>query len=208
MKSAEQFLAELNAEADLNQPSKSRQGCDNAPLESFEAQAVEAVYADLFRQIEARAVALLARREHGAKELKTKLTSKFRTWSTSDHEVNNGAAPSLDLEAVIADAVAYCQKNNWQSDQRYVEQAVQNYMAKGHGPLKIQQKLQQACDAEEVISAELSLDEEIWVEQARVVLQKKYGECHKPSVLKEQSRRVRFLQSRGFYSGSIWKAFC
>jgi regulatory protein len=43
---------------------------------------------------------------------------------------------------------------------------------------------------------------------ARALLDKKYGETAKPAESKEQARRLRFLQSRGFSASQCYKAFC
>ncbi len=158
----------------------------------------------LKKQIENRAVALLAQREHGAKELQQKLLKKFPETPEILAEYNEVRGFLSDL---INDVIELCQANNWQSDDRYLEQAVHSYMAKGHGPMKIKQKLQTACSNSELIDAHLSIDEADWVEEARSALIKKYGDNGKPTEQKEQARRMRFLQSRGFFPSTIWKAF-
>ncbi|MDX1352056.1 MAG: RecX family transcriptional regulator [Thiomicrorhabdus sp.] len=108
---------------------------------------------------------------------------------------------------MVDEVLTLCQENNWQSDERYIEQAVRNYVDKGHGPQKIKQKLQQATNRSDLISAALDWDESDWVGLAQQALQKKYGDCQKPTEQKEQAKRMRFLQSRGFAPSTIWKAF-
>lgn len=196
MKSAEEFLAGLNIKsgADLGLEHES----DSAFADSTGS------VAELTKRIESKAVAMLAMREHGAKELKQKLRSKFP--ETQGLLEQYGELPGL-VNQLIDDVVELCQENNWQSDERYLEQAVRNYMDKGHGPLKIRQKLQQACTDSSLISAYLDLDEADWADLAQQVLQKKYGDYNKPTQQKEQAKRMRFLQSRGFAPSTIWKAF-
>ena len=155
-------------------------------------------------EIEKRAVSLLATREHGAKELKQKLLQKF---PETPELLSRFHEESGFVSALVSEVITLCQQNNWQSDERFVEQAVRNYVAKGHGPMKIQQKLQQACSDSSLISAYLDWDESDWVEVARSVLEKKYGDCQKPTAQKDQAKRMRFLQSRGFSPGTIWKSF-
>ncbi len=193
MKSAEDFLAklEIKSGADLG-----------AKMKAAKQEPERAL--DLAKQIEARAVYLLAMREHGAKELKQKLLQKFP--ETPELLEKKGAQPGL-VQQLVVEVVKICQSNNWQSDERYLEQAVRNLAEKGQGPLKIQQKLQQACSDSSLISAYLDWGEFEWVELAQAVLEKKYGDCRKPTAPKEQAKRMRFLQSRGFSQGSIWKAF-
>ena len=210
MKSAETFLAELEMKsgADLGHDS---------PTVTKEQQAKQtqvAIEQDILlgssdietlkKQIENRAVAMLAMREHGAKELKQKLLKKFPETPAllSEYHEFDGFVSGL-----IDEVLEICQQNNWQNDERYLEQAVRSYSNKGQGPLKIRQKLQQACNDAGLINIYLDWDESDWVEIARQVLDKKYGNCQKPTEVKEQAKRVRFLQSRGFLPSTVWKAF-
>ena len=199
MKSAEEFLANLDRQPDANLDGAS------ASCKAGECGAYNAEQYALLQQIESKAVALLAMREHGAKELRAKLHKKFPETEAMLARVS--ASPGL-VASLVDDVITRCRENNWQSDERFLEQAVRNYAEKGQGPLKIQQKLQQACDDIHLIHAFLDWDESEWVEIAREVLIKKYGDCQKPASPKEQAKRLRFLQSRGFNSGTVWKTFC
>lgn len=197
MKDAETFLVELGFQTTASQVTETA-------LNSTEVNQSESNAAALSQQIEAKAVALLAMREHGGRELKKKLLTKFP--ETDELLTEYGNLPGL-VKNLVDEVLELCRNNNWQSDERYVEQAVRNYMAKGHGPMKIQQKLQQNCTDGALISAALDLDEMDWVGLAQSVLEKKYGDYCKPTVAKEQAKRMRFLQSRGFPQSTIWKAF-
>ncbi|MCF6346462.1 MAG: recombination regulator RecX [Thiomicrorhabdus sp.] len=159
---------------------------------------------ELHKKIESRAVYLLGIREHGAKELKSKLLTKFPETPEllAEYQEVSGFVAS-----VVDDVLQRCQANNWQSDERYIEQSVRNWAAKGSGPIKIRQKLSAASDRSDLISAYLDWDDSEWLELALDVLLKKYGESNLPSERKEQAKRMRFLQSRGFSSEIIWKAF-
>ena len=202
MKSAEEFLAELNMKsgADLGiEPSP------HSPFRESDSLTPQVKTLDeLAKKIEAKAVALLAMREHGSKELKQKLLTKIP--ETPELLSEYAEQPGL-VGLLVTDVLKLCQENNWQSDERYVEQAVRNYVNKGHGPQKIRQKLQQTCYDNSLISAALDWDESDWVELAQQALEKKYGDCKKPTEQKEQAKRMRFLQSRGFAQSTIWKAF-
>jgi regulatory protein len=158
----------------------------------------------LSKQIESRAVYLLAMREHGAKELKTKLVTKFP--ETPELLESCKELPGL-VKSLIDDVLKKCQDNNWQSDERYIELAVRNWAAKGSGPVKIRQKLQQASYRSDLITMYLDWDESEWLELAKDVLIKKYGDTCKPEARNEQAKRMRFLQSRGFAPHVIWQAF-
>ncbi|WP_319379930.1 regulatory protein RecX [Thiomicrorhabdus sp.] len=184
MKSAEEFLAERGLLA-----------------EEPEAKQVFGVFG---QQIEARAVALLAQREHGLKELRQKLRTKF-PWSAELQE--ESGLDQAALSELIDDVLQLCVKRRWQSDERYIEQAVNSLSGKGQGPLKIRQKLQQTCDDEHLIDVYLDWEEDDWVSSARQILEKKYASSRRPEEMKEQAKRMRFLQSRGFYASTIRKAF-
>lgn len=192
MKSAEDFLAELAISQGL-------------PPEVTLTVTDECAGAEpLKQQIEARAVLLLAMREHGAKELKQKLLSKFVETDALLSQYN--VSPGL-VKHLIDEVVLICQQKDWQNDERYIEQAVRNWADKGSGPLKIRQKLQQACARDDLISAYLDWDDADWIALARETLLKKYDTTAKPKEPKEQAKRMRFLQSRGFAPHVIWKAF-
>jgi len=158
----------------------------------------------LARQIESRAVYLLGIREHGAKELKSKLLTKFP--ETPELLAECKELPGL-VKSLIEDVLQRCQENNWQSDERYIEIGVRNWTAKGSGPIKIRQKLMQGSYREDLISQYLDWDDSEWLELARSVLLKKYGNTQKPDERNEQAKRMRFLQSRGFSPHLIWQAF-
>lgn len=204
MKSAEEFLAELElksgADLGLNSPENTNAVQQNFGFENDKANTLTG----LSKQIEAKAVALLAMREHGAKELKQKLLTKFP--ETPELLAQYAEQPGL-VKCLVNDVIELCKTNNWQSDERYIEQAVRNYVDKGHGPQKIRQKLQQTCHDSALISAALDWDESDWIDLAQSILEKKYGDAKKPVEQKEQARRMRFLQSRGFAPSTIWKAF-
>ena len=198
MKKAEDFIEELKQSGVLN---------EIAELELVEPKAKtdsEKAVEQLFKRIESRAVLLLAIREHGAKELKTKLISKF---PETDDLLLVTQEPAGLVKRVIEDVIEHCQANNWQSDERYIEQAVRSMMEKGQGPIKIRQKLQQTCQSSGLIESYLDIDTQDWIEIAQVVMLKKYGDFSRPTQRNEQAKRMRFLQSRGFSSEVIWKVF-
>lgn len=148
----------------------------------------------LFKALVNRAQYLLAMREHGAKELKAKLEQKF--------------PEAQSQPGLVEKAVEFCQQQNWQSDARYIESYVRQAIDKGQGALKIRQALMRSCDDTLLIADALALGDDVWIEVARALLDKKYGETAKPAEPKEQARRLRFLQSRGFSASQCYKAFC
>lgn len=206
MKEAEAFLRERGLlQADAPQTQTLDYFSDNPFDDGAELATLERT---LRQRIEAKAIALLAMREHGAKELRQKLLQKFaQDAGFAELEKNAEKNSTGRVSELVDDVLAYCQEQNWQSDERYVEQAVALMMDKGQGPLKIRQKLQQVCSDSAAIEAGLEIGQSDWLEAMRDVLIKKYGDVHKPANRNEQAKRMRFLQSRGFPAEWIWKVF-
>ncbi len=134
------------------------------------------------------AVALLARREHGAIELADKLVKK----GFSADEVHN--------------AIAACQNLDLQSDQRFVGMLLRVRIGQGYGPERIRREIQQkkvdrAC-YEQAFEAE-PVD---WLGCAKQVLDKKYKSCAQLSWQMQQKQK-KFLLYRGFPSQIIAQLF-
>ncbi len=125
----------------------------------------------------ARALALLARREHGAAELARKLR---RVGCPAE------LLPPL-LEALQAEGLL--------SEQRYVDSKTRSLIGRGKGPLAIRAVLGRDLPA----TSEAPPD---WVEQARRALQKRFG-AEPPADRTETARRARFLAGRGYTPGQI-----
>ena len=198
MKRAEDFIEELKQAGAFHDAPDGEFTESEAKTEA--QQAVE----QLFKQIESRAVMLLAIREHGAKELKTKLISKF---PEPPELLVKTQEPVGLVKQLVDDVIELCQTQNWQSDERYLDQVVGSMMEKGQGPMKIRQKCQQACQDSRLIDAYLDIDSSEWLAIARKVMMKKYGDLSRPTNRNEQAKRMRFLQSRGFASEVVWKVF-
>lgn len=155
-------------------------------LESEDAQT-------LAQEMESRAVYLLSLREHGRKELGYKLSQKF--------------PHSEDYPGLVDIVLDKCEEHRWLSDERYVETYVRQAIEKQQGPYKIKQALQMRTDRQDLVEDFLAMEDADWADIAIQALERKYGDSAKPSEAKEQARRMRFLQSRGFSQSQIWKAF-
>lgn len=146
-------------------------------------------------EIYEKAVALLAFREHGRGELKQKLMHKLTC-----------AQQQPGLVDVVLDDL---QARDWLNERRFAQSALRQKQASGHGPAKIRQWLAQRCEAPEVISEAMAIDQSLWVEIAMAALEKKYGpdypEMAKGSQ-KQKQRMLRFLASRGFSHAQAFKA--
>jgi len=134
-----------------------------------------------------RAVGFLARREHSQQELRYKLSER----DYCEDEIDAA------LQRLI--------EKGLQSDERFVESYVESRYQRGHGPYKIAAELKQRGVEELLIDHVLYSDKLDWYAQALQVYQKKYA--NKPAGdYKEQAKRSRFLQQRGFSSEQIQHA--
>jgi regulatory protein len=142
-----------------------------------------------------KAVQLLARREHGRRELAFKLMQKL---------------PALqDQPGLVESVLDHCQAQGWLDEARFVEAAVREQMQRRQGPFKIRHWLRQRCEQDALIDAHLAYETEVWVSLAQEALAKKYGADWLDQAKgdrKQQQRAQRFLHSRGFDGDQIRRA--
>lgn len=127
--------------------------------------------------LRARALRLLARREHSRLELQRKLAPH--------------AQDPDELENLIADLV----RRGWLSEQRVVEQLIHARRGK-FGSQRIRQQLLEKGVAGELVAQALPQLRDGDVEAARTLWQRKFGKL--PRDMAERAKQVRFMQSRGF----------
>ena len=156
---------------------------------------------------------LLARREYSRHELQSKLIRAFSR-KTSMYPVaqdkedgdsgvhGDTVARAASLEQIIANQVTLLVDENLQSDDRFVESFINGRRAKGHGPDKIRRDLRQKSVSEVLVERYLDECDEQWLELARRVYQKKFGDKG-PKDYREKAKRWRFMQMRGFPHGLI-----
>ena len=132
--------------------------------------------------LKARALRLLARREHSRDELARKL---------SPH-----AASQEALESVLDFLVS----EKFLSNERFAE-ARAHWLARKYGAAKIRQDLT-AKGVEDELVARVSSENEL--QRAKAILDRKYR--HAATTRKECAKRARFLQSRGFSYDTIYQA--
>ncbi|CDZ78544.1 Regulatory protein RecX [Legionella massiliensis] len=125
------------------------------------------------------ALRLLARREHGARELADKLVLKG--FATSE----------------VSEAIAECQRLGLQSDERFVDSLCRARIRQGSGPIKISQELQSKHIDRALIAQALEQEQDNWVTYALAVWQKKYKN-QDDVPFDELQKRQRFLLYRGF----------
>jgi regulatory protein len=125
------------------------------------------------------ALALLARREHGQRELARKL-----------------AARGFPAE-VVAAAVAALESSGALAEARFTETFVRSRVAKGRGPQRIRSELAQRGVAEADVALALGDADVDWLATARAARRKRFGAAP-PSDFRERARQARFLEYRGF----------
>lgn len=127
--------------------------------------------------LRARALGLLARREHSRRELERKLASH----AESPEELSN-----------LLDDLARC---GWLSEQRVIEQVV--HARRGRfGSQRIRQELIDKGIDGELVAAAMAQLRDGDIEAARALWQKKFGSL--PRNAAERARQIRFMQGRGF----------
>jgi regulatory protein len=135
-----------------------------------------------------RALNLLARREHSAKELRNKLVK-------AGFEINE-----IDtLISKLADA-------DLQSDERFTENYLRYRSQRGFGFQRIKLELRERGVTDEIINNALKIAEIDWFTLATSVRCKRFGE-QKPDTNQDRAKQQRFLQYRGFTHEQITESF-
>jgi regulatory protein len=134
--------------------------------------------------LHARAMRLLARREHSRVELRRKLS--------------NVAVEGDDVDGVIEQLA----QRGWLSDARYAEQAVRA-KARRFGPVKVAHELRSKGVDDEAIAAAFRAAGEDGEADIERVWKTRFSAA--PINDRERARQVRFLQGRGFRLDDILK---
>jgi regulatory protein len=151
---------------------------------SFEAaDEVERARRSDEKVIETAAVRLLARREHGAIELKRKLQSRGY------------------VAAAVDAVILRLTERGMLSDLRFVVSFIKQHAQRGHGPTRIRGELRQQGVAPEAIEEQLRLAEIDWDSVAATVRSRKFKAIPRSGT--ERAKQSRFLQYRGFSSEQI-----
>lgn len=127
-------------------------------------------------ELRARALQLLARRDHARAELRQKLLA-------------HGEEESID--ALLDDFTA----RGWLSDERFAEQWT-HQRSQRYGAQRLKQELRLKGVADDTIATTLEELADSEAARARAVWARKFGQL--PADAKERARQARFLASRGF----------
>jgi len=134
--------------------------------------------------LKARAMRLLARREHSREEMRRKLGAHLQEGD--------------DLEGVLDDL----QQRGWLSDARYAEQAIRA-KSRRFGPIKLAHALRAKGVDESTIEAGFRAAGADGAANIDKVWASRFGEP--PADERDKARQVRFLQGRGFPLDDIFK---
>ncbi|MEJ2213236.1 MAG: regulatory protein RecX [Gammaproteobacteria bacterium] len=143
-----------------------------------------AVDADQKLDIEAAAIRLLSQTEQTFFQLKKKLLAK-------------GFEPDQVIDVLNA-----LESQNLLSDKRFAEQYLSFRSRKGFGPLRITQELREKGVDENLLDSVIADACPDWSAIMQTALQKKFGATRARNY-KDQAKRARFLESRGFPASLI-----
>lgn len=131
------------------------------------------------------AIALLARRDHSKKELKTKLERKY------------------GCNAEIGEIISLLEEKGYISEARYARSMVNhNASITKKGPVAIKNMLEQNGIDKEIAKEALSeISDEQWVDMAAKILDRRF-----PNKTSDNNKKTRFLAQRGFNYNHIKKA--
>lgn len=138
-------------------------------------------------RVRAKALALLARREHSREELSRKLLDR--------------GYESTAVEAVLSSL----EGQKLLSDARFVQEFVAARVRRGSGPLKIREELRGRGVAGELVDEALAGLKAGSAAGAEAARRKRFGVAL-PRDMQERARQARFLQQRGFSMEDIRKA--
>lgn len=130
------------------------------------------------------ALKLLARREHGARELQRKLCAKGYA-----AEGVNEVTADLAREGLL-------------SDTRFIETYVQGRVRRGWGPLRIKAELSERGVDGELVDEYIGVNDGQWRDVVRASRSRRFGD-RPPEGFQDRARQMRFLQSRGFTADQI-----
>lgn len=144
--------------------------------------------ADDESRIRSVALALQTYREHGARELESKLTRKGYNSLTTSQVIDELREAGLV------------------SDSRFAEAFIRGHTSRGHGPIRIRYELRDLGVASELIETSLKSEEMDWKSLAGQVRERKFGR-EVPRDYAVRAKQMRFLQYRGFSTDQIRAAF-
>ena len=148
------------------------------------------------------AMNLLAMREHSVLELTQKLQQKFNDKELSNNQELSSNKKFLDCHECITAVIEKLTAEGLQSDVRFAEAFVAMRQRQGKGSLIIRLELKERGIHHDIITTCINISDEIWNQIAIKVYVKKFGYSTIRD-LKQLSKEMRFLTTRGFSSANI-----
>lgn len=136
------------------------------------------------RSVYDKALGLLARREHSARELKTKLEAR-------GHKADE-AAPAIER----------LKERHYQSDDRFAVSLARRRVAQGYGPRRIQAELKSHGMSDAAIREALASIDVDWIVIASAQLRRRHGSAAAGDH-DERAARAGFLLRRGFDPATV-----
>ncbi|PWK92769.1 regulatory protein RecX [Fulvimonas soli] len=133
----------------------------------------------------AKALGLLARREHSRRELGQKLRRGGYAGDEAD------------------EALARLGEQRYQDDGRFAEVLIRNRIAQGYGPARLRAELKNHGLPDARIRALLEAAEADWDAAATAQLQRRFGPAGRAADPAERARRAQFLLRRGFSAATV-----
>ncbi|HEX5123504.1 MAG TPA: regulatory protein RecX [Rhodanobacteraceae bacterium] len=131
-----------------------------------------------------KGLGLLGRREHSARELKTKLARKGHA------------------KDEITSAIGRLRDKSYQSDERFGVSIARTRVAQGYGPARIRAELRSHGLADAAIVIAIAATDADWPALAAAQLKRRFGT--KPAADREErGRRAQFLLRRGFDPATV-----
>ena len=159
---------------------------------------------NLNKLILAKAVQLLAQRDHSSYELTRKLTLFF---SKKIKCVEDDYPEELSqLKIQIEHVIKHCIHQHWMDDEQYIEKYIFMRANKGYGKYKISLELKQRGLSSDINKKLLSIVDINWSEIAYQQLLKKFKVIDSKNNQQKQ-KVVQFLTSRGFTQNDIKTAY-
>jgi len=135
-----------------------------------------------------KGIALLARRDYGAAELRDRLL----------------AVPFSP--AAVESAIAALLSARFLDDGRYAEHFVAYHAGRGQGPRRIRLEMRGKGLPESLIAGAVDETAPAWAERAQALRRRRFG-AEAPGSLQERARQSRFLLYRGFTPAQVRQAF-
>ena len=132
----------------------------------------------------AKGLGLLARREHSARELKTKLSARGHSAATS------------------AEAIGKLKERKYQDDGRFAQSLARRRSSQGYGPHRIRAELKSHGIDEAAIRTAIASVDADWTSMAASQLSRRFGATPAKDPT-ERARRAQFLLRRGFDPATV-----